>query len=109
MLAPLQGTGFLHRCTGRLKVDLFDDLRSPNDASSVSILSRLYTAAKRGDGQSAYVIGAMHEFGAGVPMDLVEARRWYRRAARLGIPAAKVRLAWLGRLGTHGVKRGPAG
>ncbi len=50
---------------------------------------------ERGDAEAQAIAGAMHERGIGTPVDLEAARRWYRRAAENGQPAAQFRLGVL--------------
>jgi len=39
------------------------------------------TLAERGDAKSQWALGAMYEYGKGVPKDYGEALRWYRKSA----------------------------
>ncbi len=42
------------------------------------------TAAERGDADAQYNIGQIYKLGRGVPVDMVEAEKWYRLAALQG-------------------------
>lgn len=50
-------------------------------------------AAKDGDASAAFLLGDMYEHGRGIPVDRVEAGRWYFLAAEKGDAVAKARLA----------------
>jgi len=45
-------------------------------------------SADAGEGAAMYNIGVLYEGGKGVPRDLDEARRWYRKAADAGVSPA---------------------
>ena len=60
---------------------------SSGGARSESV-ERLLKAAKRGDAEAFYELGAAYALGEGVDIDLVEAHRWYNLAAMAGIRGA---------------------
>jgi TPR repeat protein len=51
-----------------------------------------------------YLMGVMYEYGYGVEADIQEALRWYRAAAKQGLPQAQNSLGFMYSLGL-GVKR----
>ncbi len=58
--------------------------------------ARLFRAqlaiAEKGNGRAQYYLGEMHEQGLGTRQDVVEAFKWYARAAEQGDPLAKRKL-----------------
>ena len=52
-------------------------------------------AADAGDAIAQFHLGSLYDTGKGVPYDLGEAMRWYRRAALQGDPSAQFNLAVL--------------
>jgi len=55
-------------------------------------LAELKPLAEAGDAASQFDVGAMYDNGLGVPLDRVEAARWYLRAARQGDQTAMFNL-----------------
>lgn len=49
-------------------------------------------AAKKGDSEAQYNLGACYEFGGGAPQDVDLAKKWYEKAAAQGHRKAKSRL-----------------
>jgi TPR repeat protein len=49
--------------------------------------------AEQDDLEAQYLLARMHEKGEGVTKDMVEAAKWYRRAAERGHAAAEYRMA----------------
>ncbi|MDW5315277.1 peptidoglycan-binding protein [Rhizobium sp. PL01] len=64
----------------------------------------LADAARKGDPLALFEIGAVYTEGRGVKADLVQAAKWYQRAADAGVTPAEYRLASLYEKGT-GVNR----
>ena len=52
-------------------------------------------AARKGDAEAQYGLGACYEFGGGAPRDADAARRWYAKAAAQGHKKAAARLRHL--------------
>src|ERR1700723_2570184 len=48
--------------------------------------------AEQGDAKSQWALGAMYNYGRGVPKDYVEAVRWYRKSAEQGYAKAEFNL-----------------
>lgn len=63
-------------------------------------LAELKPLAEQGDARGEYSLGVMYENGFGVPKDLAEAARWYRKAADQGNTDAQFNL---GAMNEHGV------
>ena len=51
--------------------------------------------AQKGDANSQYIVGYMHEYGVPVPKDVQQAAQWYRKAADQGFTKAQNRLGVL--------------
>src|SRR5690606_22291817 len=68
--------------------------RQPEPARSEAV-ERLLAAAKRGEAQAYYELGAAYALGEGVDIDLIEAHRWYNLAALAGIKGAQAERAAL--------------
>lgn len=60
--------------------------------------------AERGDAIAQRALGSMFEYGQGVPQDLAEAAKWYRKSAEQGDAGAQSLLGWMYREG-RGVPR----
>lgn len=45
--------------------------------------------AKKGDGNACFDLGVMYENGEGITQDLVEAVKWYKKSAELGMVSAQ--------------------
>ncbi len=61
-----------------------------------AIIELIYSAAKKGDPQSQYVIGMLHESGeGGLPRDLEKALYWYSSSSLQGCLSAQTRLGLL--------------
>ena len=58
-----------------------------------SAFLKLTTLASSGDPLAQYYLGRMYNSGEGVPKDMPQALRWYRRAAERGNPLAQSALA----------------
>ncbi|MBI2088945.1 MAG: sel1 repeat family protein [Deltaproteobacteria bacterium] len=71
-----------------------NDLQEQAKALSASDIPALGTRASGGDARSQFLLGLVYEFGhAGIPQDLREALRWFKRAAEQGIWLPE---AWVG-------------
>lgn len=55
--------------------------------------------AEQGDAYAQYWLGALYDFGQGVPQDDAEAVKWYRKAAEQGHKMARVQLGLMYRYG----------
>lgn len=64
-------------------------------AFSIEEVRALESKAKTGDGESAYLMGIMHQQGLGSPIDLSKAAQWFKRASELGNGHAEVVLGTL--------------
>lgn len=53
---------------------------------------KFLAAAKKGDAEAQYNLGACYEFGGGAPKDIDLARQWYEKAAKQGHKKAQARL-----------------
>jgi TPR repeat protein len=74
----------------------------PGAQRATKSIQVIQEAAERGDPSAQVELGILYESGRGVPLDPVEASRWYRRAAeRIYEPA-------LFALGRQGAERGEA-
>ncbi|HEV2729185.1 MAG TPA: tetratricopeptide repeat protein [Terriglobales bacterium] len=49
--------------------------------------------AERGNAKSQWALGAMYDYGKGVPKDYAEALRWYRKSAEQGDAKGEYALA----------------
>ena len=58
--------------------------RYRNDAEK-----KFLKAAKKGDAEAQYSLGACYEFGGAAPKDVDLAKKWYGKAAAAGNDAAK--------------------
>lgn len=56
--------------------------------------------AEEGNASAYFNLGRMYVFGEGVPIDLIEAYKWFTLADHTGMPEAKSGLARVGRLMT---------
>ncbi|MGA6992474.1 MAG: tetratricopeptide repeat protein [Candidatus Deferrimicrobiaceae bacterium] len=45
--------------------------------------------AEKGDARSQHNLGVMYDYGRGAPQDNTEAWKWYRKAAKQGLPDAQ--------------------
>jgi len=68
----------------------------------------LLPEARAGNTYAQYNVALMLSRGLGVPQDLVQAAKWYERAAKSGDDDAKVNLGLLYAAGGPGLKRDPA-
>jgi uncharacterized protein len=50
-------------------------------------------AAEQNDAFGQYIFGGLHEEGIGLPKDVNEAGKWYRKAANQGLEEAQIKLA----------------
>ena len=80
MLAALAALGMLTGCGEKPR----------NDAEK-----QFLSAAKKGDAEAQYNLGACYEFGGGAPRNVDAARRWYEKAAAQGHKKAAARLRHL--------------
>ena len=64
-------------------------------------------AAERGFAPAEFGLGAMYSRGQGVQLDLIEAMKWYTKAADQGDPAAMNNLSWLLATGANAHDRNP--
>ena len=70
-------------CAGLGPVPALDpDAPAGIDLTAEQSLERLVCEARDGDQSSQYLLGKLYEDGVGVPADLGEAAKWYRRAAK---------------------------
>ena len=53
---------------------------------------KFLAAAKKGDAEAQYNLGACYEFGGGAPKDIDLAKQWYEKAAKQGNKKALARL-----------------
>ena len=60
--------------------------------SYVEAISWWRKAANKGDPWAMHMIGAMYDHGHSVEPNKNEARKWYRKAADLGLDVSKVEL-----------------
>lgn len=67
-------------------------------------IARLRPAAERGDAKAMVQLGQAFELGQGAPLDLSEARKWYRRAAAAGDAEGQALLGYMLRDGKGGEK-----
>lgn len=49
--------------------------------------------AEKGDAVAQTAVGALYQYGNGVPIDYAQAAEWYRKAAQQGLPLAQYNLA----------------
>jgi TPR repeat protein len=61
-------------------------------------------AAMAGERRSMMDIGTLHEYGLGIPVNLIEASRWYERSANYGFGPAQYNFATLLETGDSGRK-----
>jgi hypothetical protein len=60
---------------------LAESARKQKDATA---LAQLRAAAQSGDANAQFWLGAMYDFGQGVPKDYAQASYWYRKATEQG-------------------------
>lgn len=82
------------------------DLRAGLDAFArgdhAGALRELQPLAQKGDPKAQFMLGVMHETGAGLRQDAAAAAQWYRRAAEQGEPSAQFNLGLYNELGRAG-------
>ncbi len=82
------------------------DLRAGIDAfargDNAAALRELQPLAQKGDPKAQFMLGVMHETGAGLRKDEAAAAQWYRRAAEQGEPSAQLNLGLYSELGRAG-------
>jgi len=66
--------------------------KTTNTAQKLPSFTELQPKAEMGDADAQYNIGLCYEKGRGVQKDIVEALKWYRKAADQGFPAAECEL-----------------
>ena len=80
--------------------DYEDGLVAYKRGDYATALSRFRKAAKQGDADAQFALGAMYEHGQGVPLDYKTSVYWYNRAAEQGDASAQYELGymyWMGR------------
>lgn len=94
---PVQAEHWYRRCSsagcpqGSLGLGLAL-LRAGRDTATLrESVREILKAADAGLGTAIYLLGAMTEFGVGVPRDLAAAAQLYRAAARKGVPQGELR------------------
>ena len=70
----------------------YEAYRSGDDATALRLWR---TLADAGNAEAQLALGAMYEFGEGVPANLAEAAKWYRKAAEQGNAEAQLNLGFL--------------
>ena len=67
----------------------FAALLQPRFGSGLSWIER---AAHAGNEEAMYELACRHELGKGIPVDLVEAKHWFTKAAEAGVQDAQIAL-----------------
>ena len=76
-----------------------DGLAAQAQGDFATALALLRPVAEQGDARAQNSLGIMFAHGSGVPLDPVEARKWYLLSAAQGYGAAQFNLGQLHRLG----------
>ncbi len=69
---------------GPAAADYSDAMRHYDQQEYRSALQEFRESADRGDADSQYMLGRLHEAGSGTPQDFVKAHKWYNLAAANG-------------------------
>ncbi len=104
MLQSLISKITLSRCQSSLvvcallcfNIPVYADFKSGGDAYKSgdyeTAAKEFIPLAENGDHRAMYALGSMYAAGHGVPMDLQEALKWFRKAAGFGRPDAQYKI-----------------
>jgi len=77
--------------------------RAKGDGFQTDLIAT-HAGAEQGDAKAEYKLGSIYYDGRGVPQDLAEALRWYRKAAAQGDPKSEYAIGYMYDTG-HGVQQ----
>ena len=90
------GIGLLCMCLLCINQAVFADFETAGDAYKdgdyETAANEFLPLAESGDHRAMYALGSMYAAGHGVPMDLQEALKWFRKAATHGRPDAQYKI-----------------
>ncbi len=92
--------GFLVAFAGPAWADFQAGQEAYERGDYATVLEEWRPLAEQGDAEAQFELGQLYQFAQGVPLDYVEAVKWFGRAAEQGHAAAQLSLALMYRRGT---------